>query len=385
MNKKKVIPLSIPNISGNEWKYVKDCLDTGWISSVGSYVTDFENSVAKFCDSKYAVATSSGTTALHVSLLISGVKQNDYVLIPNITFVATANAVKYCGANPILVDANPNTWQLDLDLVEEFLEKSCEFSQNNFLVYKKDQRRISAIVPVHVQGNMCDMNRLKKISKKYSINIIEDAAEALGSYFENKSAGTFGLMGCLSFNGNKTISTGGGGIILTNNKFLASKAKHLTTTAKKDPIHYFHDEVGYNYRMVNVLAAIGVAQMEQLPNFLKRKVFVGEFYRNKLTGIGDISFQQVDNNVISNNWLFTIKTSFQKKLLKFLNKNGIISRPFWMPMNQLPMYNKCIYLSNHDYSKNIHKYCISIPSSTFISNDELEIVVNNIFKFFNEL
>ena len=385
MKNKKIIPLSVPNISGNEWKYVKDCLDTGWISSVGSYVTEFEKSVAKYLDVKHAVATSSGTTALHISLQLLGVKENDYVIIPNITFVATANAVKYCGAEPILIDADPNTWQLDLDLVESFLENSCEINGKNELFYNKDKRRVSAIVPVHIQGNMCDMDRLISLSKKYSINILEDAAEALGSSFKRKSAGTFGTLGCLSFNGNKTISTGGGGMILTNNKDLAYRAKHLTTTAKKDPMEYFHDEVGYNYRLVNVLAAIGVAQLEQLPKFLKRKDFVGKFYTDHLSKVGDITFQKVNKDVITNHWLFTIKTKSQKKLLKFLNKNGIISRPFWMPMNKLPMYKNCIYINNSNNCKTIHKNCISIPSSTNITDEELLTVVNYIKRFFNDL
>ncbi len=382
---KKIIPLSVPNISGNEWDYVKDCLDTGWISSVGSYVDKFENSISNFCDSKYAIATSSGTTALHTALKISGVQKDDYVIIPNITFVATANAVMYLGAEPILIDADPNTWQLDLDLLEHFLNNSCDFDNQKKLIFKKDKRKITALIPVHIQGNMSDMERIDKISKKFSINVIEDSAESLGSYYKKKSAGTFGLMGCLSFNGNKTISTGGGGMILTNNKKLALRAKHITTTAKKDSFEYFHDEVGYNYRLVNVLAAIGVAQMENLPKFLKRKEYVGNFYRQNLSGVGDIDFQEIKENIISNNWLFTIKTKFQKKLLRYLNDNNIISRPFWMPMNQLPMYKKCIYINKYDRSKIIHRNCISIPSSTNITDHELSIVIDYIKRFFNDL
>lgn len=385
MNKKKIIPLSVPNISGNEIKYVEDCLKTGWISSVGSYVTDFENSIARFCNSEYAVATSSGTTALHTSLKIIGVKQNDYVIIPNITFVATANSVHYCGAEPILIDVDPLTWQLDLNLLRNFIENFCHFNSNNELVYSKNKRRIAAIIPVHVQGNMNDMDILMDISKKYSVKIIEDAAEALGSSFNNKFAGTFGTMGCLSFNGNKTISTGGGGMILTNNEELAKNAKHITTTAKTDSMEYHHDQVGYNYRLVNVLAAIGVAQVEQLPIFLKNKEKVGKYYRNVLSNVGDISFQKIDKKVYTNNWLFTIRTEYRKPLLDFLNKNGIISRPFWKPMNQLPMYKQCIYHTIENNSKKIYNQCISIPSSTNISDEELEIVSSNIIKFFDEI
>ena len=384
MNKnKKVIPLSVPNISGNEWKYVKDCLDTGWISSVGSYVDLFEQKVAEYVGSNYGIAAVNGTAALHIAQKLEGIGYGDYVIIPNITFVATANSVKYAGAEPILIDADPDTWQMDLDILEEFLAKETS-DKNGHRILSEDGKTIKAIIPVHVQGNMLDMERLLNIASKYNLVVIEDAAESLGSKYKGVPAGKFGRLGCLSFNGNKIISTGGGGLIVTDDEVLAKKAKHLTTTAKTDPLQYYHDEVGYNYRMVNVLAAIGVAQMEQLPDFLKRKKEIASFYINELSSIGDISFQKIPESVDPNWWLFTIKTNRQQELLKYLNDIQIISRPFWMPMNQLPMYKNNIYVNHNDNCKIIHNSCLSIPSSTNITDDELEIVVNSIKEFFNK-
>lgn len=377
MSNEKFIPLSVPNMAGNEWKYVKDCLDTGWISSVGAYVTQFENMVAAFAGAKYGVAAVNGTSALHISLLLSGVKQNDYVILPNLTFVASANSIKYLGAEPILIDADPDMWQMDLDLLEEFLENETD-ELGGYLIYKKDGRRIGAIMPVHILGNMCDMDRFLAIVKKYPLPIVEDATEALGTTYKGISAGNFSPLACFSFNGNKIISTGGGGVIVTNDEALAKQAKHLTTTAKASADEYYHDEVGYNYRLVNVLAAIGVAQMELLPSFIKRKKEIVDFYKKELTGVADIRFQKELPEVNTNGWLFTIQTEKQQQLLDYLNVNKILSRRFWMPMNKLPMYNECIYINNKDNSDYIYNTCLSIPSSTSITDEELAIVVKEI-------
>jgi len=377
MSNTRFIPLSVPNIAGNEWKYVKDCLDTGWISSVGSYVTQFEEMVAGFAGAKYGVAAVNGTAALHISLLLSGVKRDDYVILPNLTFVASANSIKYLGAEPLLIDADPDLWQMDLDLLEEFLENETD-EKNGELIYIKDGRRIGAIMPVHILGNMCDMDRFLAIVKKYPLPIVEDATEALGTTYKGKSAGTFSPLACFSFNGNKIISTGGGGVIVTDDEALAKHAKHLTTTAKASPDEYYHDEVGYNYRLVNVLAAIGVGQMELLPSFIKRKRECVDFYKRELAGIGDIRFQKELPGVETNGWLFTIQTDKQKQLLDHLNANKILSRRFWMPMNKLPMYRDCVYVQKKDTSDYIYNTCLSIPSSTSITDDELVIVVHEI-------
>ncbi len=372
-----MIPLSVPNIAGNEWKYVKDCLDTGWISSVGAYVTKFEQMVAEFAGVKYGVAAVNGTAALHIALLLSGVKQNDYVILPNLTFVASANSIKYLGADPLLIDADPDLWQMDLNLLEEFLENETD-EKNGRLIYIKDGRYIGAIMPVHILGNMCDMDRFLSIVKKYPLPIVEDSTEALGTTYKGKSAGSFSPLACFSFNGNKIISTGGGGVIVTNDEALAKHAKHITTTAKASADEYFHDEVGYNYRLVNVLAAIGVGQMELLPSFIKRKRECTNFYKTELAGVADIRFQQELPDVITNAWLVTIQTEKQEQLLDHLNANQILSRRFWMPMNKLPMYNNCVYIQNRDNANYIYQTCLSIPSSTNITDKELSLVVNEI-------
>lgn len=372
-----MILLSGPNISGNEWKYIKDCLDTQWVSSVGSYVNKFEQMVAEFAGCKFGIAASNGTSALHISLELLGVKSSDYVIVPNVTFVASLNSIKYTKADPILIDIDAETWQMDLNILEEFLEKET-YIEGNHLFLKKNNRRIPAIMPVHVLGNMCDMDRMMELSSKYKLQIVEDATEALGSYYKNKHAGSFGILGAFSFNGNKIITTGGGGVIVTDDEVLAKKAKHLTTQAKSDPFEYIHDEIGYNYRLVNVLAAMGVAQMEKLPEFVKRKHEIDAFYKRSLSGIGDISFQKVLDDVNPNFWLFTFKTQKQKELLKVLNESNMQSRPFWVPMNQLNMFKNDIYINHFDVSNEIYSNCLSIPCSTNITVEELEAIVEKI-------
>ena len=369
--------LSGPNISGNEWKYVKECLDTGWVSSVGSYVTKFENMVAEYAGCKYGVATSNGTAALHISLMLAGVERDDYVITPNVTFIASINSIKYTGADPILIDVDPGTWQMDLDLLEDFLQNETD-EKDGHIFYIKDGRTIRCIMPVHVLGNICDMDRLMDIASRYNLKVVEDATESLGSYYKGKHTGGFGTLGCFSFNGNKIITTGGGGVIVTNDEELARKAKHLTTQAKSDPFEYVHDEIGYNYRLVNVLAAMGVAQMELLPSFVKRKKEIDAFYRKALEGVGDISFQQIEKDVDCNCWLFTIMTEKQKEVLKVLNDNQMQSRPFWVPMNQLRMFAGDVYYTKDDRSNHIYHRCLSIPCSTNITDVEMATVVEKI-------
>ncbi len=365
--------LSGPNISGNEWKYVKDCLDTGWVSSVGSYVDRLEVMLAEFTGTKYAVATSNGTSALHIALMLAGVALNDYVIVPDLTFVASLNSICYTGARPILIDVNESTWQIDVDLLESFLAEECTV-QNGKCIYK-DGRTIKAVMPVDVLGSMGNMEHLNRIANQYDIIIIEDATEALGSYYKGKHSGSFGLAGCFSFNGNKIITTGGGGMIVTDNEALAKKAKHLTTQAKNDPIEYLHDDVGYNYRLVNVLAAIGVAQMEQLPSFIKRKKEINQYYKEHLRGVGDIIFQQAEEGANDNCWLFTLRSKKQKHLLKALNNKGLQSRPLWVPMNRLPMFCNDIYVTNNDNAGSLYSECLSIPCSTYITIKEMDDVI----------
>jgi len=380
-----MIPLSVPKIEGNESKYVLDCLNTGWISSAGSYVNQFEDMVAKYAGAKYGVACMNGTVGLHIAQVLLGITKDDHVIAPNITFIATLNAIKYTGAQPILIDVDINNWQMDLGLLEQYLEQNTEFKTTKSGTYCFDtttNKRVRAIMPVHVLGNIGNMDRLLSISKKYHLDIIEDSTEALGATFKNKHAGTFGKIGVFSFNGNKIISTGGGGVIVTDDQAIANKARHLTTQAKISAMDYIHDEIGYNYRLVNVLAAIGVAQMETFNATLQSKASMDRFYRKHLNNIGDIKFQQIPDGTHPNGWLFTFRTSKMRQLLAYLNSNGVQARPFWMPMNQLEMFKKDIYITNTNIAATVYDTSISIPSSTGITNKQLQTVVETIKAFY---
>jgi perosamine synthetase len=372
-----MIPLSVPNISGNEWKYVKECLDTNWVSSVGSYVDRFEQSLAAFTGAKYAISTVNGTAALHISLLLSGVQQGDMVIAPNITFIATANSIRYVQAEPVLIDIDPETWQMDLQLLEKFLQEKTENIKGQ-CIHRATNKIIRAIMPVHILGNMCDIEKLKNIAEAHHLTIIEDSTESLGSYFGDQHSGTFGTFGCFSFNGNKIITTGGGGMIVTNDEHLARKAKHITTQAKSDPFEYIHDEIGYNYRLVNLLAAVGVAQMELLPNFLRRKNEIAEMYTSALSQHKGIHFQKTGAQVKPNNWLFTIRCDKQKELIAHLTKNGIQVRPLWVPMNQLKMFRESLFVSEKNISDFVYKAALSLPCSTNITNEQVDEVIARI-------
>jgi perosamine synthetase len=378
-----MIPLSLPNLAGKEWEYVKQCLDTGWISTAGSFVDRFEVEFAQYLEVDGAVSVVNGTAALHIALQLLGVESNDLVIMPNVTFVASANAISYIGASPLLMDIDQYSWQMDLDLLENFLATDCKLDSSSILVHKETGRKISALMIVHVQGNICDMDRLLAICNDYKLPVLEDAAEALGAEYKGQFAGTLGDIGCFSFNGNKIMSTGGGGMIVSQNSEHLKRAKHLTTTAKRDSLTYFHDEVGYNYRLVNVLAALGVAQLEQLDSFIDSKIKTARYYRDNLKGIGDIGFQLAQDGVKSNEWLFTITSSSMQELLDYLNVNGVMSRPFWIPMNQLPMYSNNIYINHRDVSASVHSSALSIPCSTNILESDLAKVVSTIKFFFD--
>ncbi len=368
-------------MAGNELKYVTECIETGWVSSVGSYVDKMERMAADFAGTKYAIATSSGTTALHICLVMLRVNEKDLVITQNITFIATLNSIKYTGAHPVLIDTDEKNWQMDLDVLQQFLEQETE-QKNGVCVHKSTGKRIPVLMPVHVLGNICDMDRLLALAKLHNLIVVEDSTEALGSFYKGKHAGSFGLLGTFSYNGNKIITTGGGGMIVTNDEALAKKAKHLTTQAKSDSFEYIHDEIGYNYRLVNVAAAMGVAQMEQLPGFIARKKEIIAFYKKELAGVGDISFQEVSEDVNPNWWLPTIKTQKQRAVLKALNDAKLQSRPFWVPMNQLRMFKDDLYFNNNDCSNALYQSCLSIPCSTNIKQEELQAVVDTIKSVF---
>ena len=380
-----MIPLSVPNIDGNELQYVKDCLNTGWISSAGAYVNKFEEAIKNYTGVKYAIACINGTAGLQVSLNLSGVSSNDIVLAPNLTFVATLNAIKYSGAEIALIDICEDSWQLDVDLLQNWLATNTSTKVVNGKPVTSDKssgKKIGAIMPVYVLGGFVDVNKLVEISSTYGIPLIEDSTEALGSFKNGRHAGTFGVTGVLSFNGNKIISTGGGGMILTNDKEIANRTKHITTTAKTDPLDYFHDEVGYNNRLVNILAAIGVAQMENFESILKRKKEIDALYKKELEGIGDIKFQEHYQSTDPNCWLFTFRTKKMRELLNHLNNNNIQSRPFWTPMNNLPMYKDLMYINENDISNKIFKECISIPSSSNLTTEDQHKVISEIKNFY---
>jgi perosamine synthetase len=356
-----------PYFCGNEWNYVKKTLDENYVSSIGSFVNKFEDQIKKFTKSKYAIPVVNGTEALHLSLVACGVKSNDEVLVPTITFVGTANAVVYSGAIPHFVDSELETLGIDPLKLEKYLEK-ITIKKGKFYFNKKTKRRIKAIMPVHVFGNICKIDKILKIAKKYKLVVIEDAAEALGSFYKNKHAGTFGLVGCFSFNGNKILTTGGGGAIITNSKLLAKKMKHLSTTAKiNHRWEYIHDTIGYNFRMPNINAALGSAQIENLNKFLisKRKLFLK--YCKDFSKVNDVRLIKNPEFSKSNNWLNTIfiKNSSIKKRNKVLNlgqKNRIFLRPVWKPLHTLKHLNKMPKM-NLDAAKKIYESCINLPSS----------------------
>jgi aminotransferase in exopolysaccharide biosynthesis len=363
-----------PLFFGNEIKYLKETIATNLVSSVGPFVKKFDDQIKKFTKSKYAISVVNGTEALHLSLVACGVKNNDEVLVPTITFVGTANAIVYSGAIPHFVDSEFETLGIDPLKLEEYLEK-ITVKKGKFYFNKKTKRKIKAIMPVHVFGNICQIDKILKIAKKYNLLVIEDAAEALGSFFKNKHAGTFGLVGCFSFNGNKIMTTGGGGAIITNNKLLAKKIKHLSTTAKIDHRwEYIHDALGYNFRMPNLNAALGSAQIENLKIFLrsKRKLFLR--YCKEFSKVNNVRLIKNPEFSESNNWLNTIfiKNSSIKKRNKVISsaqKNQIFLRPVWKPLHRLE-YFRSMPRMNLENAEKIYTSCINLPSSSHYFIDE---------------
>ena len=365
------VPLHQPNFIGNEIFYLKDCVESTFVSSVGHYVDSFEASLADFVGCKRAVATSSGTSALQVSLKIAGVSPNDEVLLSPLTFVATANAVSHLGAIPHFVDCEDLTLGIDPDALIEWLDH-ISFQKDGQCFNKKTNRRIKALLPTHVFGFPCQINSLYEVAKKYNLQLIEDAAESLGSFYSSKHTGLFGTLGALSFNGNKIITTGGGGAIITDNIALADYAKHLTTTAKKPHSwEYWHDEVGYNYRMPNINAALGLAQLENIKSILlnKRKLhqrYLIEF--SKLINSNVLDLIKEPPKTSSNFWLNAIRLSpntseYRDALLDITNKNGYQTRPVWCLLHRLPMYCSCQH-SPMTVAETLEFQLINLPSNT---------------------
>ena len=356
--KNGMVALHEPKFNGNELKYVSDCVNTGWVSSVGSYVDKFEADLANYVGAKKAISAVNGTAALHLCLYMAGVRAGDEVLIPNLTFVATANAVSYLGAIPHLIDAETEYLGIDIPKLDEYLSKI-------------DRSKIKAIVPMHTFGHPIDMDGINALAQKYGFAVVEDAAESLGSLYKGKHCGTLAQMSAISFNGNKTITTGGGGAIVTNDEELGRKIKHISTTARVvENFEYSHDEVGFNYRMPNINAALGVAQLEVLPEFIAKKRKLAAKYEEIFTNIEGTKFIKEPSFATSNYWLVAVMIDDEAKRLEILNKTNaanIMTRPIWRLMSELEMYKKCPKM-NLENSYYLTKRVINIPSSPFLAD-----------------
>jgi perosamine synthetase len=360
------VPLHEPTMNGNELKYVTECVESGWVSSVGSYVNLFEERLASYTGAKYAIAVNNGTAALHVSLRLAGVTKNDEVLLPSLTFVATANAICYLDAIPHFIDVSESELTVDIQKLSIYLEKTA-VKRSNGTFNKFSGNQIKAIVPMHTFGHPVQMDELMSLADHYNLNIIEDAAESLGSTYKNRQTGSMGMLSAVSFNGNKTITTGGGGAILTNDSELAKRARHLTTTAKlPHRWSYDHDEVGYNYRMPNINAALGVAQLESLDELILKKRMLHSVYQSFVSTIPGIELITEMEYSRSNYWLQTIRlndvNTIEDWLLE-LNEAGIMSRPVWTPLHELPMYRHCPK-DDLTHTEKLKKVLINVPSSS---------------------
>lgn len=362
------IPLHEPRFIGNEKKYLEECIDTTFVSSVGKFVDKFEEVTAAYTGSKHAVVCVNGTNALHMALMLSGVKANEEVISQPLSFIATANAISYIGAVPVFIDVDKDTMGLSPSKVEDFLDHFGDVRNDGFCYNKKTGRRIAACVPMHTFGHPVKLDELKEVCKKYNIALVEDAAESVGSLYKGKHTGTFGFMGVLSFNGNKIITTGGGGMLLTDDPVLAKHTKHLTTQAKvPHKWEFVHDHIGYNYRMPNLNAALGCAQMENLDLFVHKKRELAAKYKAFFETLG-MSFFTEPADCMSNYWLNAVLLENAEEKLKFLeltNQNGVMTRPIWQLMNRLPMFKD----SQTDDLQNAYWFeerIVNIPSTPII-------------------
>lgn len=363
---KDFIPLHEPRFFGNEKKYLIDTIDSTFVSSVGKYVDDFETAVANYTGASYAIATVNGTAALHAALVLAGVRSDDEVMTQSLTFVATCNAIRYCNAAPVFIDVSKVTLGFCPESMCTFLEENCEIRDDGFCWNKKTNKVVRACMPMHTFGFPVQLEEINVLCNRYNIVLIEDAAESLGSTYKEQHTGTMGKVAALSFNGNKIITAGGGGMLVTNDKELAEKAKHITTTAKvMHKWNFEHDEVGFNYRLPNVNAALGLAQMESLPNILSEKRLVAEQYQ-QWGEANDIQFVKEPEGAVANYWLNAVITknvAHRDAMLEETNKNGVMTRPIWSPMHTLPMYSDCqkTELINTEW---LHQRVVNVPSSS---------------------
>lgn len=376
------IPLSVPNLKGKELEYLVNAVKSGWVSTSGPFVEQFEKQIATYVGAVGAVSCQNGTAGIHLSLITYQVPSDSIILVPTLTFIAAVNPVKYINAEPLFLDCDESL-TVDPAKLEEFCQNECVFIDNQ-LIHKESQKRVSTLIVVHVFGNMADMERIVPIAKRYNLLVIEDATEALGSYYtsgsyEGKYAGTIGDVGIFSFNGNKIITTGGGGMIVSNNEAILKRVKHLSTQAKSDELFFTHDEVGYNYRMTNLQAALGLAQLEQLEEFIENKKSNYEIYKQALSEIEGLSILEFNKKIRSNYWFYSVycQNTFKRsrdELISFLTTKNVQSRPVWGLIHmQKPYVNARSYKIDkaYEYADRI----INIPCSTNLSKSDVAYVI----------
>ncbi len=376
------IPLCVPEIRGNEWDYVKDCLDKGWVSSIGAFVDRFERMTAEYVGTKYAVATSTGTAALHLALMAARIQPGEEVLVSALTFAAPVNTIRYIGAHPVFMDAEPHTYEMDAEKVVEFLTTACDW-QNGALINRATGRRVRAIMPVHILGHPVDIDPILEAAARFDLTVIEDATESLGARYKGRMVGHLGHIACLSYNGNKLITTGGGGMVITDNPALAKRAKYLSTQAKDDPIEYIHEEVGYNYRLTNVQAAIGCAQMEQIDIYIAKKRAIAAHYGQAFADLNGITPMQQADWAESVFWMYTIlvdKAIFgmnSRDLMRELQNRGIQSRPLWHPVHSLTPY-KNEFAYRVELVDILYRDALSLPCSVGLTDAQQSRVIDTL-------
>lgn len=374
------IPLCVPHLGGNEWAYVKDCLDTNWVSAVGAYVDRFEREVAARAGAQFGVATTSGSAALHVALLVAGIQPEDEVLVSTLTFIAPANAIRLVGAYPVFIDAEPRYWQMDPNKVAHFLDRGCAVS-NGRLRNRETGRTVRAILPVHILGHPCDVDPLLDLARRYDLVVIEDATESLGALYKGRPVGHLGDVACFSFNGNKLITTGGGGMLVTDNPEWARAARYLTTQAKDDPVEYVHGAIGYNYRLTNVQAAMGCAQLERLDAHLAAKRRIAAGYAQALAEVAGIACPAEAPWAQSAWWLYTVLIDERRfgmdsrALLRCLGQQGIQTRPLWAPLHLNRPY-RAFGGAGFPVAEGLARRALSLPSSVGLTAGELRRVVD---------
>jgi len=376
---RRVIPNAVPHLAGNEWKYVKECLDTNWVSSAGPFVDRFERDIAQYLGLPHAVATVNGTAALHVALLAAGVTAGDEVLLPAFTFVATANAVAYCGAHPVFLDSEEASWGLDPVRLAEFLDGECEVRSGR-VVNRRSGRVVRALLPVHLYGHPCDLDPMLVLARRYPLAVVEDSAEALGARYRGRAVGADGLAGCLSFNGNKIITTGAGGMVVTRDQPMAARVRRLTTQARGDAIEFVHDEIGFNYRLSNLHAALGVAQLEQLDGFVEDKRRTAAFYQQAFGRVDGVRPFVEAPWARSTYWMASVLLDEGRcpdvvALIRDLNAAGIQARPLWRPLHLQPAFRSA-QVAAVSVAERLYGRGLSLPCSVGITPEERQDVVD---------